>query len=195
MVARELNLTLDEMHALVFDHIARSVRNKRKAMHAPTLSIQGEPVAPRTVILRDFDPNLRQCIFHTDSRSQKIVSLQQTKVAFLHAYDRRSQLQLRITGEAICSQQDTLTRSWWQRLSSFGKQVYLTHDTPGTVLAQPASQLSSEHQVDDEEGYRHFSVLSFSIEKIECLLLGRGQQRRSLHQWRGDQFSQHWLAP
>ena len=195
MVARELNLTLDEMHALVFDHIARSVRNKRKAMHAPALSIQGESVAPRTVILRDFDPDLRQCIFHTDSRSQKIVSLQQTKVAFLHAYDRRSQLQLRITGEAICSQQDTLTRSWWQRLSRFGKQVYLTQDTPGTAIAQPTLQLYSEQQADYEEGYRHFAVLTFSIQQIECLLLGRGQQRRSLHQWRGDQLSQHWLVP
>ena len=195
MMARELNVTLDEMHALAFDHMSRSVRNKRKAMHAPALSIQGESVAPRTVILRAFDPELRQCLFHTDSRSKKIVSLQQTQIGFLHAYDRRSQLQLRITGEIEWAHQTSLTRSWWQRLSQFAKQVYCIQETPGSVIAQPIESASDVQQANAEQGYQYFSVLTFSIQQIECLLLGRGQQRRSMHQWRGGHLKQYWLVP
>ena len=195
MVASHLDLTLDEMHVLVFDYIRRSVRNKRKAMHAPALSIQGELVAPRTVILRAFDPELRECIFHTDSRSQKIMALQHTQVGFLHAYDRRSQLQLRVTGKIVSAQQTSLTCTWWQRLSQFGRQVYRTQAAPGSVLAQPSVQSSHGQLAKNDQGYQYFSVLTFSIHQVECLLLGRGQQRRSIHQWRDDQLTQNWLVP
>ena len=195
MVAREYNPSLDEMQALAIDHISRSVRNKRKAMHAPALSIQGESVAPRTVILRAFDEVDRQCVFHTDFRSQKIASLQQSKIAFLHAYDRRSQLQLRMMGEISLEYDNSLTRSWWQRLSPYGRNIYCTSLKPGSMMDEPVSSQTDNQKSDDDLGYQHFSVLRFTIIQLECLLLGRGRQYRSLHEWTDNELLQHWLVP
>lgn len=195
MNKQKKEITLDELLSLTWENIFDSVSNKKKAMHSPTLSIQGELVPPRTVILRDFDPDLRQCIFHTDIRSEKIMSMKQSSVAFIHAYDHHDQWQLRMTGEISLSHNDNLTRYWWNKLNNFNKKVYYIENDPGQAINNYQDVHYIYNKEKKDNGYMNFSVLTFIIKKVECLILGHGAQRRSLHQWSDKKLVQHWIAP
>ena len=188
-------LSLEQQLSSIWGRLNTSVKNKKNAMHSPVLSIQGESVPPRTVILRGVDKDLRQCFFHTDIRSQKIMSLKQSSVGFLHAYDYQDQLQLRITGKISLSHDDSLTRFWWGKLSDYSKKVYCTEINPGQVISQPQSLDCTNDKDKDDRGYINFSVLTFVINEIDCLVLGRSVQLRSLHQWSDQKLMQYWIAP
>ena len=188
-------LSLEQQLSSIWGCLNTSVKNKKNAMHSPVLSIQGESVPPRTVILRGVDKDLRQCFFHTDIRSQKIMSLKQSRVGFLHAYDYQDQLQLRITGKISLSHDNSLTRFWWDKLSDYSKKVYCTEINPGQVINQPQNLVSTYDKENIDSGYKNFSVLTLIINEIDCLVLGRGIQIRSLHQWIDHKLTQCWLAP
>ena len=188
-------LTLDQQLSFVWGKINASVRNKKNAMHSPVLSMQGESVSPRTLILRGVNQDLRQCFFFSDIRSQKIKSIKQSKNGFLHAYDYQDQLQLRVKGEISFSYDNTLTRFWWDKLSDYSKKVYCTNMNPGQALSQPQYLVSTYDKDKIDNGYKNFSVLTFIINEIDCLVLGRGIPIRSLHQWSDQKLTQCWLAP
>lgn len=195
MVRQKKELALDELLGSLWSDINASVYDKKKLMHAPTLSIQGESLSPRTVILRGFNEKLRQCFFHTDIRSEKIISIKRSQGAFLHAYDYHERLQLRITGSISLSYNNDITRFWWDNLSDFSKKIYCIEMNPGYTINHPRDITYTHDEAGSEQGYTNFSVLTFVIDKIECLILEPGVQLRSIHHWINGELTQHWLVP
>jgi len=127
-----------------------------------TVSQAGYPEM-RTVVLRAFDPKTMQFTIFTDSRSNKIKSLNNNPHAQLCFYDRRKfwQLLVQVELKQLSSQHED-----FKQISGAATKDYTSLLAPGTPIGNP-----NELAYSDQENY--FTKVVLQAQSIESLKLKR----------------------
>ncbi|MBT8290747.1 MAG: pyridoxamine 5'-phosphate oxidase family protein [Muriicola sp.] len=137
----------------------------------------------RTVVLRKFEKDLK-LIFYTDSRSKKMIHLQENKNVGLLFYDPQTLTQIRMEGIANVIQDKEAIAKAWDEIELKARKDYTTVSTPGTSLDSP-DQLD---YLDDED---HFCIIEVIPFKVEYLQLKRPNHirvnfSREVNRWEGE---------
>lgn len=174
--------------------LARGVKDRRSPFHTPGLATVTPAGLPeiRTVVLRGCDTQKLALRFHTDTRSGKIVDMQQQPHAALHFYDPGAKIQLRVrarlevlTGAAY----DTA----WENTRPMSRECYQVTQAPGSVLPDPASVVFDARATRD--GADHFAPVVAHVREIEWLYLAARGHRRALFDFTSPNAEHRWLVP
>lgn len=196
------NLDLDTIASKIFSGLESACHQFDHGWRLPVLSTssQGKPES-RIVVLRQVNMEERTFCCHTDFRSAKVRQLQEQPATSWVFYDASSRVQLRISGETSLHQNDSLADQLWQESDPNSLKLYLGEARPGSISAQPESNLPArfqEHALsreDAETGRIHFCVLQTQIQKIDWMLLRPEGNLRALFDWSSDQLLSNWLIP
>ena len=133
----------------------------------------------RTVVLRDFDPGHMNFTIFTDSRSKKVMELNQNEKTQLLFYDSTRMIQLLIQAKMREISHETLT---YKTLPDANKKDYSSIQIPGTPIKGP-------DEVDHDFSKGYFTIIKFQSLSLEYLRLKRPNHIRavfsSLDSWRG----------
>ncbi|NNJ88887.1 MAG: pyridoxamine 5'-phosphate oxidase family protein [Eudoraea sp.] len=141
----------------------------------------------RTVVLRDISEEL-QLTFYTDSRSKKMIHLQENKKVGLLFYNSKNLMQIRIEGMAKVIHDEEIKEKYWKGVKGPSRKDYTTTTAPGTTLTNP-DQLD---YLDDED---HFCIVQITPFKIEYLKLKRPHHIRVRYSWEDDYWESEFLVP
>jgi len=170
------------------EELKKGVSQKGHAFRYFTLATVGlDQVARlRTIVLRNVSEDL-QLTFYTDSRSKKMIHLQENKKVGLLFYNPKNMMQIRIEGMAkVVNDEETKEKYWNGNKKS--RKDYTTTTAPGTALSNP-NQLE---YLDDED---HFCIVEITPFKIEYLKLKSPHHIRVRYSWEVDFWEQEFLVP
>ncbi len=187
-------MTLDEAQVDAFRRLSRGVADRRSPCRNPALATRGADGHPsvRTVVLRGFDPAGRLLLLHSDVRTAKIAEIRDEPRVMVHAWDARSQVQLRIGGRAWLRLGDA-ARSDWDRLHPRSRATYAAALTPGTPLVDPAE--ADQARLNPSEALLNFAVIDVVIDSLDWLRLARTGHRRARFTWAGSTETACWAVP
>lgn len=175
---------------------AAATASSRHPLHlltVATVDADGCPQA-RTVVLRGFDPDRREVVFHTDCRSPKAEQIRGDGRVALHWYDPGQRLQIRIAAAARIHHGDAIARAAWEASQRMSRACYLTDVSPGTPLAEfPAAPMAPA--LDDERGLQAFSVVRCRFDSVELLALSAAGHERIRLVFTGQELVLEILAP
>jgi pyridoxine/pyridoxamine 5'-phosphate oxidase len=183
-----LHAALDQAFAL----LAEGVADPASPWHTPSLATTGAG-APglRTVVLRRFMQAERQVEFHTDARSPKLAAIQANPDVSLHVWDKRSRVQLRLSGRA--SMLGTAeSAAIWKSLPPQTQATYSVALAPGTPISAPEE---ARHSLDHAASQAVFCAVRIAFHELEWLHLAHGQHRRARFTWANGACVATWLAP
>ncbi|MGC6401018.1 pyridoxamine 5'-phosphate oxidase family protein [Sphingomonas sp. FW199] len=187
--ADDLDATLDEAFRL----LRRGVVDRKspfRTLNVATVGADGVP-SVRTVVLRGFDPAARLIRFHTDRRSAKVSEIQHQPRVALHAYDRGTQVQLRLSGTAAIHSGDAAAEAAWARSAPGARACYAIQPAPGTPVSAPVPAPAIE---DEEQARAQFVLVEVVFDTLEWLWLSSAGHRRARFDWRGDVPAATWLV-
>ncbi|QBA63728.1 pyridoxamine 5'-phosphate oxidase family protein [Muriicola soli] len=141
----------------------------------------------RTVVLRKFADDLN-LIFYTDSRSKKMIHLQENKNVGLLFYNPQTLTQIRIEGVAKAVDDKEAKSKAWKNIDPKARKDYTTVSTPGTSLSGP-------DQLDYLEDADHFAIIEIIPFKIEYLQLKRPNHIRVNYSREGDKWEGEFIVP
>ena len=174
------------------DLLTDAVNNSKSIFHSPTLSVSD---SPRTVVLREFNKEKRYLRFHTDLRSNKISSVNNNLVAYVHAYDPELKVQLRIKGKVNLHKKDERAFEAWEGSREMSKLCYSVKGAPGQVISDPNEYDLVKSEIDIEKGYENFGLIIFEYDEMEFLFLKNIGHRRSKFSWKKNNIVMDWLIP
>lgn len=169
----------------VWSRLARGAADARDPFRFVTLATIGErgPEA-RTVGLRRAERMAPALEVHSDLRTAKVRALAADPRAEILAWDRRRQLQLRLSGavEIIPADPDR-----WARVPPEGRLNYGTDPAPGTPMDDPEA-LTRTPEIE------RFVALRLHVARIDAVTLATDPHRRALFEAH-DGFAGRWTAP
>lgn len=188
---------LDETLAEALRLWSHAVTDRRSAFHVPILATCGEDGRPRqrAMVLRAFDPVLRELRFHTDMRSLKTSDLGRDPRISVIGYDPEAKIQIRLEGSARLHAGDETARSAWQGSQPMSQACYATMPAPGTPIGQGGDYTLPADAVAVAEGHAHFAALVMTFDRLEWLYLFHAGHRRALFDWTDGALRQSWLVP
>lgn len=142
----------------------------------------------RTIRIRDFDPELMQLTFYTDSRSKKILHIKENNKVSLLFYHPDKLFQLRLEGLAVRERDETVLQLHWEGVEGNSQLDYLTTTAPGTEIKDP-------DKIEYLEGNPYFSVIYILPFKIELLQLNRPHHLRIRFSKREGSWKSDFLVP
>jgi len=171
------------------EELKKGVAQKGHAFRYFTLATVGlDQVARlRTIVLRNVSEEL-QLTFYTDSRSKKMIHLQENKKVGLLFYNPENMMQIRIEGMAKVVNDEETKEKYWNGVKNKSRKDYTTTSAPGTTLANP-DQLE---YLDDED---HFCIVEITPFKIEYLKLKSPHHIRVRYSWEVDFWEREYLVP
>ncbi|MGB5646900.1 pyridoxamine 5'-phosphate oxidase family protein [Muriicola sp.] len=141
----------------------------------------------RTIVLRKVSEEL-QLTFFTDSRSKKMIHLQENKKVGLLFYHPKNLMQIRIEGLAKVIKNEEIKEKYWSSVKGSSRKDYTTATAPGTAVTHP-DQID---YLDDED---HFCIVEITPFKIEYLKLKRPHHIRVRYSWEEDYWESEFLVP
>jgi pyridoxine/pyridoxamine 5'-phosphate oxidase len=171
------------------EELKKGVSQKGHAFRYFTLATVGlDQVARlRTIVLRKVSEEL-QLTFYTDSRSKKMIHLQENKKVGLLFYNPENMMQIRIEGMAKVVNDEETKEKYWDGVKNKSRKDYTTTSAPGTTLANP-DQLE---YLNDED---HFCIVEITPFKIEYLKLKSPHHIRVRYSWEVDFWEREYLVP
>lgn len=197
--SQALDDTLRSTLAEAYRLIERGVKDRRNAMHTPsvaTIGIDGRPRI-RTVVLRDFNEAARTLRFHTDRRSEKVAELARDPRIGVHFYDEVAKVQIRIDGSAAIHREGTVAETAWTASQRMSRVCYGTDPAPGSVIERADAFHLPGLDPEIAAGREHFSAIVVTISAIEWLWLKSGGHRRAMFRFKNgtESVESQWLAP
>ena len=171
------------------EELKKGVSQKGHAFRNFTLATVGlDQVARlRTIILREVSEDLI-LTFYTDSRSKKMIHLQENKKVGLLFYNPKNMLQIRIEGLAKVLHNKETKEKYWEGVKKISRKDYMSTSAPGTTLTNP----NHLEYLDDED---HFCIVEITPFKIEYLKLKSPNHIRVRYSWEGDSWESEFLVP
>lgn len=177
---------LSALHDQAWDLLTRGPVDPTAPSRLISLATTGRDDAPRSrmVVLRGVDRARHELRVYSDSRASKCAELARTPAAALLVWDPAQSLQLRLC--ARCELRDG-TEVEWDAMPPSGRALYGGQPSPGAPLPDPQSFHPSPSRAQ-------FMVLTFAVQSLDVLYLGRDDHRRALYEqhagWAG-----RWIAP
>jgi PPOX class probable FMN-dependent enzyme len=147
-----------------------------------TISPKGFPTN-RTVVFRGFLDGTNYLKIITDTRSEKLIHLQQNPLAEICWYFAKTREQFRIRGKIeLITEKNQEFNHWreetWQQLSDNAKQqFYWPH--PGKTLTETSQE--KDFTFDDEKPVNNFCLLLFNPQRVDHLELRHNPHHRHLY--------------
>lgn len=175
--------------------LTRACNDKNHNMRFFTLSTSnlttGESSA-RMVVFRKLVDEWTIC-FYTDSRSSKILDLNQNPACSLLFWDSKKSLQIRIQANALIHYQDQTTETEWKNVQGGAVKPYSSVISPGEIIDSP-QEAFDWHENPDQS---FFSVVDCVPHSIQVLQLNRDEHLSLLftRQNSDKPWSGNWIAP
>jgi pyridoxamine 5'-phosphate oxidase len=193
----------DEIWDQVCRGLHEGVSSAKHEFHSFCIANMGDLYPEgRTVILRDFEPEKRSVIFHTDARSPKYQQLSANPRVVSIFYGRIMKMQLRFKAIAILHRLNNLAEQRWKKTSKKCKLTYLKTYPPGRVIEHDSQVLdlrlinSALSDSNDLYGFENFTVIELLFDSMEILLLNSRGNKCVKLQWDEDnKRSFCYLAP
>ena len=169
--------------------LANALKKNRSQPHSRYFQLatgrsDGTP-ANRTVVFRGFVEDTNKLKIITDSRSEKIVEIQNQSWGEICWYFTNSREQFRIAGNMIIidvNYQDSellkIRESTWQDLSD-NARIQFTWPHPGE--SRDNQEAFSSQQPDENKPLDDFCLLLFEPEKVDHLRLRGEPQNRTIY--------------
>jgi pyridoxine/pyridoxamine 5'-phosphate oxidase len=141
----------------------------------------------RTIVLRKLSDDMKMTFF-TDSRSKKMIHLQENKKVGLLFYDQKALTQIRIEGMAKVIHDEEKKKKYWAEIEKNARKDYTTTAAPGTSLSSP-------EQLDYLDDGNHFCIIEITPFKIEYLRLKRPNHIRVRYSWEDDRWEGEFIVP
>ena len=193
---------LSELLAQIWPVLERACDEEGNPWRTPALGTANElEISLRTVVLQQVHPASRELVCHTDYRSRKVWELRRNPQVRWLFYHPGEKIQVRAGGTVLVHQNNSVTRSAWQRTSLANRLNYCTTLAPGTRLAEPDTSRPARWKnclptlEETEAGWPNFAVIVTTIEHLEWLHLRPDGHRRAGFTWLENRFSGHWLVP
>jgi len=188
------DIDLDTLESMVWGLFTRSLRDHKRGFHylnIGTIDEEGSPTI-RTVILRQASQEKYMLSFHTDARSRKYKQLQANPVLAIHAYDRKSNLQVSIRATATLHHLNKEAEVLYQTLGQGARALYSKNPAPMTTINHPSEGHNKEGQPD--LGFENFVWIDAKIQTMEVLQLGRDMHRKMIISVVSG-LSKYWVVP
>jgi len=182
MSARIESLGLIEV--ALWQELQRASADRQHQWRQCTLAtVDGERADARLVVLREVQPQARQLMLYTDTRSPKVSQIARHPQGTLVAWSPLLNWQLRLSVVLTVSDSGLDVSSRWAQVKlSRNVQDYLAPVAPGTPLMR----------FEVERGSReHFAVITAKVQHIDWLELHPDGHRRARFEAGGAM----WLAP
>ena len=184
---------IDKGESKIWDLLAQGVVNKKSKFHTPTLStINGNTINSRTIILRKVDNKTKMLFFYSDSRSRKVLNINQNNNVTVHLYEPRFKLQVQLYGKANIENKTAKTKDIWNNLNIFSKKNYLSALSPGEKIN---SLDVLKYNADNEGAFYNFSLIYFKVSKLECLQLSDINNIRVEYIYNEGSDKKYYLVP
>lgn len=170
--------------------LTRALHRNRSQPHSrylqlATITLEGLP-ANRTVVFRGFWKDTDYLQFVTDSRSEKIIHIQQQPFAEVCWYFTKTREQFRLAGKLIlitaaCKEQtlQSARQAAWQKLSDSAR-LQFTWPFPGKTR-KDRKEAFAANQPSEKEPLDNFCLLFLNPEKVDWLELRGEPQNRTLY--------------
>jgi 3-hydroxyisobutyrate dehydrogenase len=186
--------SLDAVLEAAWDCLSEGARNRRSGFHTMTVATLRKDGWPtlRTVVLRGFNPDTRDVVFHTDLRTRKFEEIASNPRIGVHFYDPQRKIQLRLDCLARIDMHNEKSRASWLRARPMSRECYAQLPPPGSVLGNGAE---AGPTLDDDMAFENFAVVTAQIEVLDWLFLAAAGHRRARCDWSGGSVTKTWLAP
>ena len=154
-------------------------------------TVAGQIPFQRMVVLRAYDPQLREALFYTDLRSNKVEQLRRNPRAGLLFWDPDERLQIRIRGQISIEMQSPRTDRHFEELPPRSLVAYATQLAPGTPISEETVARLEECSAVRE----NFALLCFQADAFDVLELTRSLHRRAGFQKISGIWQRTWLVP
>lgn len=190
----QTNIELDQLESMVWGLFCRSVRDDKRGFHYLNVATKDDEGIPtvRTVILRKVSEEDYTLSFHTDARSRKFSHLLANPIFAMHAYDRKSNLQVAIKAKAFLQHMNKEAEHLYQSLHEGAKALYSKHPAPMTIIDHPGADQAATEGLD--RGFNNFVWVDAKIQTMEILHLGRDMHRKMVIS-QTDELSKYWVVP
>ena len=177
--------TLEGVHERVWTLLIRGANDAKHPARTPTLAtMSAKGPQQRTLVLRQVDKEAGRVILFTDKASSKVAEITDDPRVGLHIWDKRSQIQLRLSATASLAPGDPRL---WEKMPEGAREVYGVEPPPGTPLEDP---LAFERTSNADK----FLCVTLTLTEIELVTLGTDPHRRARF-LRDDGWAGQWLAP
>lgn len=173
---------LEDLLETAKNHWIRAKNDKKHPFHYFTLATTSKAGTPhlRTVVLRDFDPDLFIFKLYTDARTAKVEELNINPRGQLLFYHPKSKLQISVDFTLVDSK---TSKNDFNSLPPISKRDYTIEPAPGTPIKNPEN-------IYFETTQNHFRALyleAFSVEYLQLHTLQHIRARFDKHkQWIGE---------
>ena len=189
---RSLSALVDELWV----RIAAGLDGRWPPVALPMLvTSSAEGPRARVLALRSIDPALRRFVFHTDSRSEKIVELRADPRVSLVFWDPALAIEARFAGVAEVHWEDEVARQAWNGVSPLRRIA-------SGIVARPGSRLAAQERfdalrsTDDPVTARtHFAVVHLTATSLDWLWLGPHDMRRAMIRFTDAGMDAAWVVP
>lgn len=187
----------------IWKHLDLGTLDRTHPFHTPVFGTIAAGCTPnlRVVVLRRFwRKNPRALAFHTHIGSPKVNEIrnnQNVSFAFYHAPEK---LQISVKGRAAIYTSGELHEEQWLATGFFSRRCY-AGATPSQPSEKPTNGLPADltdrkpTREESEAGKSNFTVVTSTIDSIDCLELDVRGNRRSLFVWNGGELETRWLTP
>ncbi|KQT18872.1 pyridoxamine 5'-phosphate oxidase [Methylobacterium sp. Leaf399] len=188
---------LDASLAELWRLLGEGARKAGSGFHTPALATVDAERRPqvRTVVLRAADRETGTLRFHCDRRSRKADEIAATGLAALHAYDRDTKIQIRVSGQARLHTDDALADAAWAGSMAMSRVCYGTVPAPGARIAAGDAYTLPEAEEAVALGRANFCAVQVRAEALEFLYLDRRGHRRAGFFRDGAGWDGRWLVP
>ncbi|MEL7301571.1 MAG: pyridoxamine 5'-phosphate oxidase family protein [Pseudomonadota bacterium] len=166
--------------------LIRGAHDAKHPARTPTLATMSAEHGPqaRTLVMRQVDRQAGTVTLFTDAATPKVTELKEDPRAQLHIWDKRSQIQLRLSVEVSMAPGAHET---WQQMPEGAREVYGVEPAPGTPIAGPEA-------FDRTPNEEKFLELTLRLTRLELVTLGLPIHRRAAFR-PDDGWAGEWLAP
>lgn len=162
---------------------------------AATVDPDGAPDV-RTVVMRGFDPEVREVRFFTDARAQKLDHLRREPRVSLLFYDPAVRLQVRIPAAAAIHHEDGAAAAAWGSSPEATRDPYAALDGPGAVLDWDApAAYPPTPAVDDPTAFGNFVLVACRFDAMDVLELNPAGHVRVRFAWADGGLRMARVAP
>jgi 3-hydroxyisobutyrate dehydrogenase len=197
------NLTLEQIESNCWKMLLEGVVDRNNLMHQAVVSnAKGNTSIMRTVILRRVDSQAKKLFFHTDYRSLKVASIQDTGMLSWLFYDQTQRTQIRLSGPTIVHHKDEYCKTHWDKTPHHSRRSYMFHKAPSTPLTSEDYGMSDKlitfnYTLEESEiGFNHFAVVETNVEWLEWYFTHHtGNKRAEFNFKNANLTNASWLMP
>lgn len=174
----------------ILESLKKAVSERDHPWRTGSLATQGLDNMPRqrTIVLREFDPDLVRLCFYTDSRSKKMIHIKEDKRVSLLLYNPKELLQLRLEGIAVKETDPGKNARRWAAIPETSRKDYITQQAPGSEIPGPDS-------VEYLQEEKYFASVYIQPHKVEYLQLKRPNHLRVRFSKDKEEWNGEFLVP